>query len=95
MKLGRIVGRVWPTQKHSRLTSVRLALVVPIDNRGSKSGDEFVAADLTNAGEGQVVLVAFGDAARLAMENPQAVVDAAIIALIANDGQHEGVAGAA
>ncbi len=92
MRLGRVVGRIWPTQKQDQLTNVRLALVMPIDKKGIKNGDEFVAADPTNAGEGQLVLVAFGNAARFAMGNAQAAVDAAIIALIANEGQLESAA---
>lgn len=89
MKLGKIVGTVWPTQKHNRLSNVRLALVVPIDGSGNKVGEEFVAADLLNAGEGQTVLVASGEAARLALDDNHAAIDAAIIALIAENDQSQ------
>ncbi len=72
MKLGYVTGAVWATKKCP-------ALAGQIFMRVSCDGTEFVAADLVGAGEGDLVILTFGSAARLELAAP---IDAAIIAIL-------------
>jgi microcompartment protein CcmK/EutM len=86
MKLGRVVGTVVSTIKASGLNSCKLLIISPLDARVSDpsagDADTYVAVDLVGAGEGEVVLVSFGSAARVARDAGQTPTDAAIIAVV-------------
>lgn len=85
MKLGRVVGTVVSTIKASGLNSCKLLIISPLDARASDppgDADTYVAVDLVGAGEGEVVLVSFGSAARVARDAGQTPTDAAIIAVV-------------
>lgn len=73
MKVGIVTGAIWATKKCDSLKGQSF-MRVRLD------GKEVVASDLTGAGVGERVLVAFGSAARL--EHPNAPVDAAIVAIL-------------
>ena len=88
MKLGRVIGTAVATVKSRGLDSYKLLLVR--DFGGSATGladadsNHYVAIDTVGAGVGEVVLVAFGSAARLTSGKLDAPVDAAIVAILDN-----------
>jgi microcompartment protein CcmK/EutM len=81
MELGRVVGKVVSTIKAPGLHSFKLLLVSPFDE-AETSTPPFVAIDLAGAGEGEVVLVATGSAARIPAGAEAAPTDAAIVAVV-------------
>lgn len=81
MNIARVVGTVVATAKSERLTGHKLLLVRPVAPDGELDGAAYVALDSVGAGDGEVVLVAQGSAARTELEaNPP--VDATIIAIV-------------
>ena len=77
MILGTVIGSVWATKKSDALVGQTLLLVSP----QSMSGPPVVAADCVGAGEGEIVLVATGGAARVAAGGA-VPVDAAVIGIV-------------
>lgn len=73
MKKGTVTGSVWATKKDDGLTGQTL-LVVEVDS------GVVVAADRVGAGQGDRVLVAFGNAARAG--HPDIPTDAAVVAIL-------------
>jgi microcompartment protein CcmK/EutM len=84
MELGRVVGNVVSTIKAPGLNSFKLLLVSPFDDgrEAEQSQAPFVAIDLAGAGEGEVVLVTTGSAARIAHGSEAAPTDATIVAVV-------------
>jgi ethanolamine utilization protein EutN len=81
MILGKVFGTVISTQKDPLLVGSKFMLVQHIEN--DKLVDKFlVAVDAVGAGIGEKVLVATGSAARLALDNPDAPVDASIVGIV-------------
>ena len=69
MFLGRVVGEVWSTKKVRDLEGKRLLVIEALDERrgpGAPKVTPVVAADPIGAGVGEKVIVAFGNAARVA-----------------------------
>jgi ethanolamine utilization protein EutN len=69
MFMGRVIGQVWATRKHTDLDGKRLLVIEALDeNKDPAAGKvtPVVAADPIGAGVGECVLVAFGKAARVA-----------------------------
>lgn len=64
MFIAKVTGLVVSTMKHESLTGSKLLIVQETDATGSTRGDPLVAVDVVDAGEGDVVLVASGSAAR-------------------------------
>jgi microcompartment protein CcmK/EutM len=79
MELGRVVGTVVATIKASGLNSFKLLLVSPFAE-GKES--EVQKPSLVGAGEGDIVLITSGSAARAARGSEGAPTDAAIIAVV-------------
>ena len=86
MQLGRVVGNVVSTIKAPGLHAFKLLLVAPFGEDGPTPDcppvSPIVAIDLAGAGEGEVVLVATGSAARLPSGAEAAPTDAAIVAVV-------------
>ena len=98
MFLGRVVGSVWSTVKWPDVAGVKLLLVRPYcladlapgEGTGAAPVDDLVVcADRLDAGPGDDVVVAFGNAARIAMsepvpagEKPKVPIDAAVVAVV-------------
>jgi len=86
VKLGRVIGTAVATVKSSGLDSYKLLLVRDFQDDANATPDEradyYVAIDTVGAGIGEVVLVAFGSAARLSSTPLEAPVDAAIVAIL-------------
>jgi ethanolamine utilization protein EutN len=77
----RVIGQAVATVKTDSLRAVSLMIVRPADNAGAEAGDPFVAVDTVGAGDGELVLVAQGSAAREAIRTP-GPIDAAIVAIL-------------
>lgn len=77
MILGEVIGNVWSTKKIVSLTGQALLLISP----QGMSGPPLVAADCVGAGEGEIVLLATGSAARLAAGR-DCPVDAAVVGIV-------------
>lgn len=81
MVIGRVTGSVWATKKDEHLTGQKL-LVINLIKNGKTTENELVAADITGAGTGDVVLVSLASSARFALPVCEAPVDAAVVAII-------------
>ena len=83
MKLGKVIGQVWATNKVSQLKSCRLFVVQPIKSDNKKDMHPLVVADPQNiAGIGdKIVYVTNTDAAQ-AFESGFAPVNASIVELV-------------
>lgn len=79
MLLAKVTGCAVSTEKDPRLTGLRFLLVRP---DGADSAPLLAAADQLGAGKGDTVLIATGAAARLALDRPDAPVDAAVVAIV-------------
>jgi len=82
MFLARVIGTVVATQKLPALQGIRLLLVQPVAEDGRERGKALAAADLTQAGPGDLVHVTTSREAALVMPDPFVAVDAAIIAIV-------------
>jgi ethanolamine utilization protein EutN len=83
MIIGRVVGDVIATQKHTDHAGKKILLVQPLDLDGQPSGDAFVALDAVGAGVGDRVLaVQEGFSAMTAVGHTESPIDAAIIGII-------------
>ena len=77
----RVIGQAVATVKTESLRAVSLMIVHPTDTTGAEAGAPFVAVDTVGAGDGELVLVAQGSAARAAVR-VQGPIDAAIVAIL-------------
>ena len=84
MFLGRVIGTVWATRKEERLEGLKLLVVREVDLELKPKQRFVVAADVVQAGQGEIVLVATGSAARQAPAVDKRPVDALIMAVVDN-----------
>lgn len=86
MRLGRIVGTAVCTIKAPGLNAYKLLLVTDVDANDPEAAAAasaiYVAVDLTGAGEGDVVLVTHGSAARVGAEHAAIPTDASVVAIV-------------
>lgn len=82
MKLGKVIGQVVSTIKHSDLGQAKLLLVDYLDATGKTRSLPGVAADIVGAGVGEWVLVVEGSGARKALLNSTTPIDMAIIGIL-------------
>lgn len=82
MLICRTTGTVVSTVKHERLHGRKLLLVRRSTPDGKPVGEPFVAVDTVGAGEGELVIVAEGSAARELDGTRSAPVDATIIGIV-------------
>jgi microcompartment protein CcmK/EutM len=86
MRLGRVCGNVVSTVKATGLARYKLLIVrdvdvsAPEDARGQDGG--YIAVDLIGAGDGDIVLVAHGSAARIDHAAGAVPTDAAVVAIV-------------
>lgn len=81
MILGKVIGTVVSTRKNDKLKGSKFSIVTPIDlHEGQQK--IIVAVDHIGAGVGEIVLVVIGSAARIAINNLDAPVDAAVIGIV-------------
>ena len=86
MQLGRVIGTVVATQKVEGLAGVKLLLVQPLhasaDGVLHKSGDPQAAADVVQAGPGDLVHLVGSREAALALDPSFVPVDLAIVGIV-------------
>jgi microcompartment protein CcmK/EutM len=82
MFLGKVVGTVWSTKKTPDLEGVRFLIVHPYDLDKEPTKNIVVVADRLGAGIGEVVMCAYGKAARTAIGNQEMAIEAAVIAIV-------------
>ncbi|MCY4631833.1 MAG: EutN/CcmL family microcompartment protein [bacterium] len=85
MQLARVIGQVVATVKEPGLDSFKILIVRNIDP--SAPEDEtteppYVAVDLVGAGEGELVTVAQGSAARVPTATANTPTDSAVVAIV-------------
>lgn len=84
MFIGRVIGTVWATRKEERLEGLKLQIVREVDLDLKPTSKFVVAADVVQAGLGEIVLVSTGSAARQSPAVDKRPVDALIMGVIDN-----------
>lgn len=88
MILARVEGHVVATKKAAKMTGQKLLFVRPLfverpDAKTLKDGQStLVAVDELGCGRGEVVLIAQGSSARLAMQDKDSPVDAVVVGIV-------------
>jgi len=82
MFLARVVGTVWSTKKTPDLEGVRFLIVHPFDLDKEPTRNIVVVADRLGAGTGEMVMCAFGKAARTAIGNQDMSIEAAVVGIV-------------
>ncbi len=82
MFIGRVVGSLWATRKTTNTEGLKFLIIQPYNLNNEPNTDTIVAADMLGAGEGEMVVVAYGRAARLAINNEDISIEAAVTAII-------------
>lgn len=85
MQLGKVIGTVVSTSKCPQLVGFKLLVVASVDEHLQPNGRTQVAVDAVGAGNGEIVILCDGSAARHLFqdEKPDSTpVDAAIIGIV-------------
>ena len=83
MLIGRVIGEVVATVKHSSHAGRKAHLVQPLQLDGSNRGEAVVALDAVDAGVGdRVLLVTEGFSAMTSVGRPQSPIDMAVIGVV-------------
>lgn len=82
MFLGKVVGTVWSTKKAPDLEGVRFLVVHPLDLDKEPTRGVVVVADRLGAGVGEIVMCAFGKAARSAIGDQEMSIEAAVVGIV-------------
>jgi ethanolamine utilization protein EutN len=85
MQLAKVIGQVVSTIKEPGLDSFKILLVEEIDPAApemSRDSNSYLAVDLVGAGEGEVVVVTEGGAARVHEATAHTATDSAVIAIV-------------
>jgi ethanolamine utilization protein EutN len=82
MFLGKVIGTVWSTKKTPDLEGVRFLVVHPYDMDREPTKNVVVVADRLGAGAGEVVMCAYGKAARTAIGNQDMSIEAAVVGIV-------------
>ena len=85
--LGKVIGEVWATKKHERLSGAKMLLVAGLeqsDGRLLPTGEVVVARDRMGADTGHLVVVTWGSGARkvFGLENDSSILCEAAICRI-------------
>jgi len=82
MFLGKVVGTVWSTKKTANLEGVRFLIVHPYNLNKEPTTDIVVVADRLGAGVGEMVMCAYGKAARSAIGDQEMSIEAAVVGIV-------------
>lgn len=88
MFVGDVIGTVVATMKYPTLLGVKLLIVQPLDDAMQAKGEPVVAVDSVGAGVGQRAFCVLGKEAAMALDDPFAPVDVAVIGIV--DEVHKG-----
>ncbi|HEO64659.1 MAG TPA: hypothetical protein ENI73_02200 [Spirochaetes bacterium] len=85
MILGRIIGNIVSTVKHSAYQGLKILMVQPIDPMNQDTGTVIAAVDKVQAGPGDHVLVMTeGNSARQLLQSQDTPVNMVIVGLVDN-----------
>jgi len=82
MLIARVVGTAISTIKDPKVKGNKLLILKQTDQLGNEIGKSFVAVDLVDAGEGELVLTGHGSSARQTFLTKDCPVDAVVMAVI-------------
>src|SRR5688572_5087062 len=82
MFLAKVVGTVWSTKKSPDLEGVRCLVVHPYDLEKEPTRNIVIVADRLGAGTGEMVICAFGKAARSAIGDQDMSIEAAVVGIV-------------
>ncbi len=82
MFIGRVVGSLWATRKTVNTEGMKFLIIQPYNLEKEPNTDTVVVADILGAGDGELVMVAYGRAARLAVGREDSSIEAAVIGII-------------
>ncbi|MGA4670690.1 EutN/CcmL family microcompartment protein [Propionibacteriaceae bacterium Y1923] len=82
MYLANVIGTVVSTSKDPGLVGFKLLVVQRVDDQDKATGAPEVAVDTVGAGNGETVIITTGSAARLALADREAPVDATIVGIV-------------
>ncbi len=82
MFIAKVVGTVWSTKKAPDLEGVRFLVVHPLDMDRDPTRNVVVVADRLGAGVGEIVMCAFGKAARSAVGDQEMSIEAAVVGIV-------------
>jgi microcompartment protein CcmK/EutM len=82
MIFARVIGTVVATQKDPNLNGKKLLLCKEVDHAGHPLKSYHVAVDAVQAGEGSLVLLTYGSAARMTEDTRNAPIDAVVMAIV-------------
>jgi microcompartment protein CcmK/EutM len=82
MKIARVVGTTISTIKDEKVKGSKLLILKEADHTGVIHGKAYVAVDLVDAGEGELVLTGHGSSARQTFMTKDCPVDAVVMAVI-------------
>jgi microcompartment protein CcmK/EutM len=82
MILAKVTGTVVASQKDENLNGLKLLLCRELDSNQKPLKTYHVAVDAVKAGQGDIVLLAYGSSARMTNVTRQAPIDAVTIAIV-------------
>ena len=82
MLIARVLGTAISTIKDPKIKGSKLLVLKQTDQTGNEIGKSFVAVDLVDAGEGELVLTGHGSSARQTFLTKDCPVDAVVMAVI-------------
>ena len=82
MLIARVIGTAISTIKDPKIKGSKLLILRQTDPIGNEQGQPFVAVDLVDSGEGDLVLTGHGSSARQTYTTKDCPVDAVIMAVI-------------
>jgi microcompartment protein CcmK/EutM len=82
MIFAKVTGTVVSTQKDPNLSGKKLLLCKEVDKQGTPLKSYHVAVDAVQAGEGDLVLLAYGSSARMTDVTKDCPIDAVVMAII-------------
>jgi microcompartment protein CcmK/EutM len=82
MLIARVIGTAISTIKDPGMKGDKLLILRQTDQLGNEMGKPFVAVDLVDAGEGELVLSGHGSSARQTYLTKDCPVDAVVMAVI-------------
>jgi microcompartment protein CcmK/EutM len=82
MLIAKVIGTTISTIKDEKVRGRKLLILRQTNERGEFVGRPYVALDLVDAGEGELVLTGHGSSARQTFMTKDCPVDAVVIAVI-------------
>lgn len=84
MFLARVIGTLWATRKVESMEGLKLLVVREVDVDLKPKARTLVAADVVQAGLGEIVLISSGSAARQEPRVDKRPIDALVMAVVDN-----------